>query len=242
MRRAGRAASVLGMTTVLVLLPSPLLPAAVWHPVAQRLAGAGWPVVEVADGRAPRTAADVLARFGEAVPTDREAILVPHSNAGLYVPSLAAERAVVGCVFVDAALPPAAGRARLAPARFYDFLAGLADQDGLLPPWTQWWDEDLDGLFPSRQVRELVERGQHRLPLSYFAGSLPVPPWDGLPAAYLGFGQTYQAERAEAAARGWPTVVLDGQHLHQLVDPDRVATEILALVQALPSRPRTPLP
>lgn len=236
MRLTGHAASVLGMTTVLVLLPSPLLPAVVWHPVAQRLAAAGWPVAEVSDGPAPRTAADVLARFGDAVPADRDAILIPHSNAGLYVPCLAAQRAVVGCVFVDAGLPPAAGQARLAPVEFYDFLAGLADDDGLLPPWTRWWDEDLDALFPSRQVRDQVERGQHRLPLSYFAESLPVPPgWTELPGAYLSFGETYRAERVEAAARGWPTVVLDGQHLHQLVDPDRVATEIAGLVRTLSS-------
>ncbi|HEV2887944.1 MAG TPA: hypothetical protein VGX49_13605 [Jatrophihabitans sp.] len=232
------------MSCVLVLLPSPLLPAAVWRPVAQRLAGAGWPVVELADAQPPRTAADVLTGFLRAVPPDRDAILIPHSNAGLYVPCVAAERRIRGYVFVDAALPPPTGSVRMAPDRFYDFLAGLAGQDGLLPPWTQWWqDDDLDGLFPSTEVRTQVERGQQRIPLSYFAGSLPVPPgWDERPGAYLSFGQTYQAERMAATARGWPTTVLDGRHLHQLVDPERVATEIQALIQALPAQAGTAPP
>lgn len=219
------------MDPVLVLLPSPLLPASVWHPVAQRLAEAGWPVAEVAGSPAPRTAEQVRAWFLSAVPTDRDVILIPHSNAGLYVPSLVSERRVAGYVFVDAALPPAAGDVRLAAEELYDFLARKADQHGMLAPWTQWWDSDLSELFPSREVREQVERGQQAMPLSYFTGSLPVPPgWDERPGAYLCFGQTYAAERAAAVARGWPTTVLDGQHLHQLVAPDQVATEIQALL------------
>jgi hypothetical protein len=228
------------MDPVLVLLPSPLLPALVWHPVAWRLASAGWSVAEVAAADALesqlRTAEQVRARFLDAIPTDRDAILIPHSNAGLYVPGLVAERRVAGYVFVDAGLPPAAGQVPLAPEEFADFLAAKADRDGMLPPWTQWWDEDLSGLFPSEEVRERVERGQPSMPLSYFAGSLAVPPgWDDRPGAYLGFGSTYAAERAAAAARGWPTAVLDGQHLHQLVDPDRVAAEIQALLAQWPA-------
>jgi hypothetical protein len=220
------------MDPVLVLLPSPLLPALVWHPVAQRLAETGWQVAEPpAPAERLGTAEQVRAWFLSAIPADRDSILVPHSNAGLYVPCLAGERRVAGFVFVDAGLPPAAGQVRLAPEQFYAFLAGKADQDGLLPPWTQWWDEDISGLFPSRQARERVEREQPRLPLSYFAGSLPAPRgWDDRPGAYLGFGQTYEAERAAAAARGWPTAELDGQHLHQLVDPAGVAAEISALL------------
>jgi hypothetical protein len=228
------------MDPVLVLLPSPLLPSWVWHPVAQRLASAGWSVAEVAPAEAlphqPRTAEQVRAWFLDAMPADREVILIPHSNAGLYVPGLATERRVRGYVFVDAGLPPPAGHVRLAPEEFLGLLAAKADQDGMLPPWTQWWDEDISGLFPSRAVRDRVEHGQPVLPLSYFAGSLPVPPgWDDRPGAYLGFGSAYAAERAAAAARGWPTKALDGQHLHQLVDPDQVAAEIQALLAQCPA-------
>lgn len=223
------------MDPVLVLLPSPLLPASVWQPVAQRLAASGWAVAEVgvldASTNPLGTTGQVCAWFLDAIPADREVILIPHSNAGLYVPVLTTARRVRGYVFVDAGLPPTAGRARVAPEQFYDFLAYKADPDGLLPPWTQWWDEDISILFPNPEVREQVELAQLRLPLSYFAETLPAPSgWDQRPGAYLGFGQTYAPERAAAAARGWPTAVLDGQHLHLLVDPDRVAAGIQALL------------
>ena len=223
------------MEPVLALLPSPLLPASAWQPVAQRLAASGWTVARVGVSEILAnplgTTGEVRARFLDAIPADREVILIPHSNAGLYVPGLTTERRVRGYVFVDAGLPPAAGPIRVAPKQFYDFLKHKADQDGLLPPWTQWWDEDISVLFPSREVQEQVERGQPRLPLSYFAATLAVPSgWDRLPGAYLGFGQTYAAERAAAAVRGWPTAVLEGRHLHLLVDPDRVAAQLQALL------------
>jgi hypothetical protein len=71
-----------------------------------------------------------------------------------------------------------------------------------------------------------------RLPLDYFRGMMPVPRgWDeGLPAAYLAFGETYAAERADAAKRGWPTRTLAGLHLHMLVDPAEVASALLELL------------
>lgn len=78
-----------------------------------------------------------------------------HSNAGAYVPALTGQRRVVGCVFVDALLPSRAGRVPLAPLAFLDVLRDLADDVGLLPPWTCWWDEaDVAGLLPApRRVR-----------------------------------------------------------------------------------------
>lgn len=70
-------------------------------------------------------------------------------------------------------------------------LADKADSDGLLPPWTSWWDEaNLAGLFPDPEVRARVEREQPRLPLSYFSAQLPVPfGWDtGLQALLMTIG------------------------------------------------------
>lgn len=71
-----------------------------------------------------------------------------------------------------------------------------------------------------------------RLPLSYFAGSMPIPAgWDQRPGAYLAFGDTYDGERTEAEKRGWPVVTPAGTHLHMLAEPERVASEILVLVR-----------
>ena len=95
------------------------------------------------------------------------------------------------------------------------------------PPWSDWWSpSDVAGLFGSVGPPTEVLAEQARLPLDYFRDAMPVPRgWDeGLPAAYLAFGETYAAERADAAQRGWPTRTLAGRHLHMLVDPAGVAS------------------
>ena len=63
---------------------------------------------------------------------DESVILVPHSNAGLYVPAVidALGEQVRGVVFIDAALPG------VGHYTTPDFLRGLATVEGLLPPWT----------------------------------------------------------------------------------------------------------
>lgn len=243
------------MDAAVCLLPSPLLGPACWRPVEALLtARTGWAVAGVARPRhAPRAGADVLGTFLAAIPQDRDVVLIPHSNAGLFVPSLAALRQVAGYVFVDAGLPgssgagptagsaqdgPATGSARRVPMiapEFHRMLAGKADSDGMLPPWTRWWDgEDLSALFPDARTREEVEREQHRLPLSYFGESVPVPDgWPDRPGAYLAFGETYAEERSAAAARGWPVATLAGEHLHMLVNPPQVADAIVELISAM---------
>jgi hypothetical protein len=135
-------------------------------------------------------------------------------------------------VFVDAILPGSTGPTPLAPEAALPQLAALADSDGLLPPWTAWWDDaDVAALFPDDEMRRRIEAEEPRLPLTYFSQSIDAPTgWDERPAAYLAFGDTYAAERADAESRGWPTLTLAGNHLHMLVDPDAVARAILGLV------------
>lgn len=216
------------MHPTLALLPSPLLGPAVWRPVATLLRQRGRAVVEVRQPRtAPRTPDDVLQYLLHELPERTPLVLVPHSNAGLFVPSLMQGRDVRRVVFVDAGLPPSAGQVPLAPPQFYDFLRGRADDLGMLPPWTQWWDTDISDLFPEAAVRRAVEQEQHRLPLSYFACELDVAEgWDRTPGGYLSFGDAYAEERRRAAARGWPVQTLEGGHLHLLVEPESVAAAI----------------
>lgn len=82
--------------------------------------GPGRPGLEHHDERDARgdvrTGQDVLDAFTAALPVGRNLILVPHSNAGAYVPALTTLRSVVGVVFVDAVLPPTHGRVPLAPS------------------------------------------------------------------------------------------------------------------------------
>jgi hypothetical protein len=219
----------------LALLPSPVLGANVWTPVADRLAALGLTVHTPAWSVAPQDPDDVIGSLLAALPHDRGLVLVPHSNAGLYIPVLADRLQVLGTVFVDAGLPPSKGSISLATPSFYDFLETLADESGLLPPWTRWWPpSERDALFPDAVARAEVEQQAPRLPLSYYRQTVPVPPaWAGLPCGYLAFGATYAEERGVAVARGWPTSELDGKHLHMLVDPNGVAAAIIALVESL---------
>jgi len=224
------------MGPVLCLLPSPLLGPACWRPVAEALSDEGWEVAGVpVPPRPPRSGADALGTFLAAIPDDRDVVLIPHSNAGLFVPALAAMRRAVGYVFVDAGLPGTADRVPMMPAEFRDMLAGMADGDGMLPPWTQWWDgEDVSSLFPSPRMREEVEAEQQLLPLSYFEETVAIPAgWPDRPGAYLAFGDTYAADREAAAARGWPVMTLAGEHLHMVVDPPGVAAAIGGLTRDL---------
>jgi hypothetical protein len=177
------AAIVRVMPAPLALLPSPLLGPSVWQPVARVLTGRGWQATTSAVVGPVRTGKDALDGFLAALPTEQDLVLVAHSNAGAYIPALVTHRRVVAVVFVDAVLPPSLGNVPLAPPSFVDFLRVKADDSGLLPGWTEWWDEaDVAALFPDAATRVRVEREQRRLPLSYFEGALTVPPgWDETP-------------------------------------------------------------
>ena len=201
-----------------LFVPSPLLGPAAWAPVAELLGGAVARVDEVEE---------VAAGLSEVV-------LVPHSNAGLHAPRLAAAVGAVAVVYVDAALPATGPDTALAPPRFLDFLATLADEDGLLPPWTQWWGDEVDALFPDAATRAAVEAEEPRLPLSWFSSRVAVPDgWADRPSGYLAFGDTYAEEIAFARGREWPVTVLAGRHLHQLVAPAEVARAIANLAAAV---------
>lgn len=222
------------------LLASPLLGPAMWRPTADSLADHGWQVLVVPRlVEAPHTPAIVLEHLSNCLPVGPALALVAHSNAGLYLPSLAAERRVVASVYADAALPAAVGATPLAPLATQGFLQQLADDSGLLPPWTDWWnEEELVSLLPDAASRAAVVAEQHRLSMRYFTATIEVPlGWTTKPAAYLAFGDTYDAERTQARRWGWPVETLEGGHLHPLVAPDNVATAIDRLLRQQLHRP-----
>lgn len=223
------------MVVSLALLPSPLLGSAVWQPVARVLAGYGWHTVICEAAPQVRTGRDALDAFVATLPTEQDLVVVPHSNAGVYVPGLVMQRRVVGAVFVDAVLPPGRGHVPLAPPALLDLLREKADDDGLLPVWTSWWDEaDVMDLFPDAQTRARVEIEQQQLPLSYFESTLTIPQgWDDIPGAYLAFGDTYASERDQAVQRRWPVSTLSGGHLQIMIDPEKVAAELNTLIGGL---------
>ena len=206
-----------------LLVPSPLLGPATWAPVATALVA--------------REQAAVIASVDDVVSVAAgldNVVLVPHSNAGYRAPHLAEQLGTVPTVYVDASLPPAdASETELATPGFLAFLEGLADENGMLPPWTGWW-EDTGDLFPDDATRAAVEAEQPQLALDWFRQRVPVAlDWATKPCAYVAFGSTYADEAEFARAHDWPLTVLDGAHLHQLHDPAGVARAIVDAASAL---------
>jgi pimeloyl-ACP methyl ester carboxylesterase len=162
--------------------------------------------------------------------------LVGHSGAGLLLPELARRLAtqISGFIFVDASLPPSAGRAPTAEPDFLTFLMERANGDRV-PPWSSWFGPDaMARLVPDQRARKQAVAEMPRLPLGYFRESFPVPiGWDSTPCAYLQFSDIYQDRAEDARSRGWTVARLDGRHLHMLVDPNAVATALVDLALRL---------
>ena len=227
------------------LLPSPLLPRMSAEHFANALAARWWRLhreqaaVGIAEFPAPPPDAQaVLDGFRRSVATERPDLVLTHSNGGRYA-ALAAPG--IPAVHIDAALPPvSAEEVPMAPAAMLEHLAGMADDDGLLPPWSRWWpEEDFAQVLPDTTARADLRERERRMPLSYFRSRLGAPPgWAEQPQAYLAFGDTYAAEIAFAREHGWPTTELDGAlHLHHLVDPHAVAAGVLDLAARLGDDP-----
>lgn len=229
------------MTLPLVLLHSPLVGPATWLSVAHYLLARGRDVVVpdlrfVTTGEPPYwpRVADTVIDAMYQLDTQGPVVLVGHSNAGLFLPLIAdaSPRPVAGAVFVDASLPADHGETPVLSAGLFDRLAALADATGRLPRWSDWWPEkDVASLLPDPDVRAMVVAEQPRLPLTYFEQTLPEPVlWKSIPCGYLQFSRAYDDQADRAGRAGWPVVLLPGGHLHQVVDPYRVADVLLQLV------------
>lgn len=216
----------------LLILPSPFLGWRPYEPLVAALRQLGVPA-DVATYDEPPVATALVARWREQASACDDVVLVPHSNAGLLAPSVAEGRPIL---FVDAALPAAAGSTPLAPAGFLAWLEELGDQDGLLPPWTQWWShEELAGLLPPTDL-DALGAVVPRVPLSYVESSIGVPAgWETCECGYLAFGsETYAAELERARFAGWPVRVLAGaRHLHCLVAPEETAAALFGVLDDL---------
>ena len=101
-------------------------------------------------------------------------------------------RQLAGYVFVDAGLP-IPGHTQMssdAALDLADQLKQMADPDGWLPPWPQWWGADgLAELIPDAEIREKFEADCPRLPLAMFDEVQPD-------------GEAEAAYRLPAAQRG----------------------------------------
>jgi hypothetical protein len=86
-------------------------------------------------------------------------------------------------------------------------------------------------LVPDDRLHKLMTAEMPRLPLDYFAEQVPAPDgWPDAPCGYLRFSGPYEEAAADAGARGWPVVSLEGGHLDPAVRPGAVAWALLDLL------------
>jgi hypothetical protein len=225
------------MAARVLLVHSPLVGCASWDLVAADLAGWGYEVgvpdltgtVAAGPPYCSRQA-EVIARGA----SGQAAILIGHSGAG---PLLAAAGALIGqvrgYVFVDAGLPiPGQSWMETVPPDLAAQVRDMADAQGWLPPWPQWWgDQAMAELIPDPEVRRRFAAGCPRLPLAMFEEiHPPAPAWPDAPAAYLLLSEAYQDQAAKARELGWPTAEQMTHHLALLTEPGRIAGSMRELI------------
>jgi hypothetical protein len=225
------------------LLHSPSVGPATWEPVAAHLraqdVNVAVPDLRSVSEADPPYWREVVQRARDGlrdVPAENALVLCAHSNAGLFLPVVAAslDRPVAAFIFVDASLPPNRGAADMVPAEYLSALR-LKATDGRVQKWTEWFEEpEVAALFPDGETRRRITDEQRALPLAYYEEAVPVPEgWTDIPSGYLLFGPPYDSLAAEARRRGWPLKQVPGQHLHMVVDPEAVAGALSDLASSL---------
>ncbi len=168
---------------------------------------------------------------------DEPLVLVGHSGAGPLLPAIRERLAqrVTGYLFVDARLP------KNGTSFFDDAPPGTVQalrtrvRQGSLPNWADWFGEEAmrsvlpDGIIRRRFIEEL-----RPIPLALLEEPVPVSAsWDDAPCGYIRLSRVYESQIEMARDAGWQTRVLEGGHLHMLVDPVTVTDVILEITQRM---------
>jgi pimeloyl-ACP methyl ester carboxylesterase len=169
----------------------------------------------------------------EATGSDEDTVIVGHSGAGAVLPLIAARlpSKPLLTIFVDAILPPCDGT--FTPgAELLEMLRGLATS-GVLPKWSQWWDEAvLDSLIPDDVRRREVEIELPPVPLAFYESPIEVPAnWCKSAAAFVLLSEAYRPEATRAASLGWPVVERPGAHLDIVNDEEAIAETLVRLAR-----------
>lgn len=226
-----------------LLVHSPIVGADTWEPVAAQLRRGGTPacVPRLSDsGHGPfwrQHVAAVLTTAQSEIAAGENVAVVGHSGAGQLLALVAAAMRDAGwhvdaCLFVDAGLPTR-GTSRLDQLRsqepaFADELEAALDSGVGFP---QWDDRVLAPLVPDSARRARLLQGVRRLPRAYWDEPIPaVAGWPLVPCGVLLLSDGYEPTARAALEAGWPVRrVPAGNHFLGLMDPQRVADELLDL-------------
>jgi hypothetical protein len=220
-----------------VLIHSPFLGPSVWSALLEVLARDGHDAVapdlrgEVcAGGETYRRIAGRVFSF-----VDGETVVVAHSGAGAFVPSIFELMAapIKSMVFMDALLPH--------PGRswFETLPNGTAEKvrasavDGFAAPWPEWLpDGTLRQLLPDDGVRQTLIAEAPKVPLAYLSATAPCPGrWsDALGCSYIQLSPAYAGETEAAERLNWPVERLAGHHLSMMTQPELISSLLVRLI------------
>lgn len=209
-----------------VLVHSPLVGPRTWRWVAEALSAAGH-VVVVPDLRAAalagRPGGFIVAGTSGVPSAWSRPVLVGHSGAGFFLPSIGEALDATQLVFVDAGLPPREGPATVG-GDFLDQLRSFS-VDGALPRWSTWWGDTLmRTLVPDEVRRADVEAEMPAVPLAFYESVVDLPNgWDEGRGAYMLLSEAYRDDAVRARSLGWPVIERLGGHLDIVNDPDAIA-------------------
>lgn len=223
----------------IVLLTGSMVGASSWSPTAGVLRASGWRV-HVPDVLA---ASDVLppwrslpSMYAGMLKLGQPPIVVGHSLATVLAAAVAGHMPVRGVIMVDGDIPAESGR--IVPGResFRQFLLSLADAEGRLPRWSDWWKGrpqgaaiGIDEFARDAAAFARFETEQPRVSASWFDDALDLKPWAHIPAGYIQTSSFYDHAAEDAERRGWPVVRIKGTHLHPTLRPDETAGAIVTV-------------
>jgi hypothetical protein len=213
-----------------LLVHSPLVGPATWRGVAEALVSLGHRAVvpDLRDAAATGDPREFMGAARSTVSRDTR-VIVGHSGAGFFLPSIAAVcQEPVVLVFVDAGIPPCEGNAT-ASADFIDQLRSIA-VDGMLPPWSRWWDEGLmEHLVPDDDLRREIEAELPEVPLAFYETPIALPSNWCRARGFVLLSEGYRPDASAAASLGWPIVELLGGHLDVVNHPEAIARAVTSV-------------
>ena len=110
-------------------------------------------------------------------------------------------------------------------------LDNLTRPDDHVPPWHRWWGSLMEDMLPDPVDRALVFGEARPIPRKLFDQKIAAPRLpDDVGLAFLAMGDMYAPSMDEARKQGWSVARLEGEHLHQVVNPVAVACTMMALV------------
>lgn len=235
------------MLSPIALITGPLVSISSWFPTAERLRAAGRtvyiPDALSSPGYVPGWR-DWNRHLASQIPDTEPVLLVGHSSATSLIAELATRLPTQGLVLVDGEVPPPSGPASPVRPALHDFIATLPEENGRLLPWSQWFLADpqraavigIDRLARDPAAFAAFEQTLPRMTKVWFAETIDLEPWSHIPACYIQISDIYDHAMAEAKARGWPVLRLQGTHMHPTLAPDEMAAAILKMSDALAER------